>query len=60
MIVFDATAVVSAALREDSVPSRALLQAEHTDILALSAAVDAEIDEVLNRPDHGIHCIELG
>jgi putative PIN family toxin of toxin-antitoxin system len=50
VIVFDASAVVSAALREDSVPSRALLYAEHTDIFALSAAVDAEIEGVLNRP----------
>ena len=50
MIVFDASAVVSAALREDSVPARALLHAEDTDLFALSAAVDAEIEEVLNRP----------
>ena len=50
MIVFDASAVVSAALREDSVPGQALLHAEDTEIFALSAAVDAEIEEVLNRP----------
>ena len=50
MIVFDASAVVSAALRETSVPGRALLHAEATDIFALSNAVDAEIEEVLNRP----------
>lgn len=53
MIVFDASAVVSAALRETSVPGRALLHAEATDIFALSDAVDAEIDEVLNRPRFG-------
>lgn len=50
MIVFDASAVVSAALREDSVPERALLRAEELDLFALSAAVDAEIAEVLDRP----------
>lgn len=50
MIVFDASAVVSAALRENSVPERALLRAEETDIFALSAEVEAEIVEVLNRP----------
>ena len=50
MIVFDASAVVSAALRADSVPERALLRAEAIDIFALSAEVDAEILDVLNRP----------
>ncbi len=50
MIVFDASAVVSAALRADGVPERALLRAEETDILALSAEVDAEIAGVLERP----------
>lgn len=50
MIVFDASAVVSAALREDSVPERALLRAEETDVFALSPEVDAEIADVLNRP----------
>ncbi len=50
MIVFDASAVVSAALREDSVPERALLRAEAADLFALSAEVDAEIAEVLGRP----------
>ncbi len=50
MIVFDASAVVSAALREDSVPERALLRAEATDLFALSAEVEAEIVEVLGRP----------
>jgi len=42
--------VVSAALRENSVPERALLRAEETDVFALSAEVDAEIAEVLSRP----------
>ena len=50
MIVFDASAVVSAALREDSVPERALLHAEANDLFALSAEVDAEITAVLARP----------
>lgn len=50
MIVFDASAVVSAALREDSTPERALLRAEESDIFALSAEVDAEIAGVLERP----------
>jgi hypothetical protein len=50
VIVFDASAVVSAALREDSVPEQALLRAEETDVFALSAEVEAEIASVLERP----------
>lgn len=50
MIVFDASTVVSAALKADSVPERALLRAEATDVFALSTEVDAEIAEVLGRP----------
>ena len=50
MIVFDASAVVSAALRADSVPEQALLRAEEIDVLALSAEVEAEIVAVLERP----------
>ena len=50
MIVFDASALVSAALKADSVPERALLHAEEVDVFALSAAVETEIVEVLNRP----------
>lgn len=50
MIVFDASTLVGAALKVDSVPERALLHAEEADVLALSAAVEAEIAEVLNRP----------
>jgi putative PIN family toxin of toxin-antitoxin system len=50
LIVFDASTVVSAALKADSVPERALLRAEAIDVFALSAAVDAEIAEVLGRP----------
>lgn len=50
MIVFDASTLVGAALKADSVPERALLRAEEIDVLALSAAVDAELSEVLSRP----------
>jgi len=50
LIVFDASAVVSAALKADSVPERALLRAEEVDVFALSAPVDAEIVGVLKRP----------
>ena len=50
MIVFDASTVVSAALKADSVPERALLRAEETDLFALSTAVDVEIADVLGRP----------
>ena len=50
MIVFDASTLVGAALKVDSVPERALLRAEDVDLFALSAAVEAEIVEVLGRP----------
>ncbi len=50
MIVFDASAVVSAALKADSVPERALFRAEATDVFALSTEVDDEIAQVLGRP----------
>jgi uncharacterized protein len=50
LIVFDASALVGAALKADSVPERALLHAEEVDVIALSAAVDAEIAAVLSRP----------
>jgi predicted nucleic acid-binding protein len=50
LIVFDASALVSAALKADNVPERALLRAEEVDVFALSAAVDAEIAGVLGRP----------
>jgi putative PIN family toxin of toxin-antitoxin system len=50
LIVFDASAFVSAALKADSVPERALLRAEEVDVFALSAVVDAEIAEVFARP----------
>lgn len=50
MIVFDASTLVGAALKADSVPEQALLRAEEVDVFALSAAVAAEIEDVLNRP----------
>jgi quercetin dioxygenase-like cupin family protein len=50
LIVFDASTLVGAALKADSVPERALLRAEEIDVLALSAAVDAELSEALSRP----------
>jgi uncharacterized protein len=42
--------LVSAALKAESVPERALLRAEEVDVFALSAALDGEIAGVLNRP----------
>jgi hypothetical protein len=50
LIVFDASVVVSAALKLDGVPERALLRAEEVDVFALSASVDAELAAVLARP----------
>lgn len=50
MIVFDASALVGAALKADSVPERALLRAEEVDVFALSPEVEVEIVEVLGRP----------
>jgi uncharacterized protein len=50
LIVFDASSVISAALKADSVPEQALLRAEEADVFALSTAVDAEITEVMARP----------
>ena len=49
MIIFDVSALVSAALKVNSVPERALLRAEEVDVFALSTAVDGEIAGVLNR-----------
>ena len=42
--------MVGAALKRDSVPRRAIRKAREQDIIALSRAVFAEIDEVLQRP----------
>jgi predicted nucleic acid-binding protein len=54
VIVFDASALVSAALQVNSVPERALLRAEEVDVFALSAEVDAEIGGVLGRPKFAV------
>jgi putative PIN family toxin of toxin-antitoxin system len=53
LIIFDASTVVSAALKADSIPERALLRAEEVDVFALSTPVDTEIADVLNRPKFG-------
>jgi putative PIN family toxin of toxin-antitoxin system len=50
LIVFDASTLVSAALKANSIPERAVLRAEEVDLFALSAAVDGEFAEVLSRP----------
>jgi putative PIN family toxin of toxin-antitoxin system len=49
-IVFDASSIVGALLKPDSVPERALLLARARDVVCLSDAVEAEIREVLGRP----------
>ena len=51
IVVFDASSLVSAALKADSNPERALLRAVGTgNRLIVSAAVEAEYREVLSRP----------
>ncbi len=50
MIVFDASTIVGAALKTDSIPERAVSRAEEADVFALSTAVDREIADVLHRP----------
>ena len=54
MIVFDASTVVGAALKADSVPEQALFRAEATDVFALSIQVDDEIAQVLGRPKFAV------
>jgi len=49
-IVFDASSIVGALLKRDSVPERALLLARARDVICLSDAVEAEIRDVLGRP----------
>lgn len=49
-VVFDASALVGALLKPDSVPERALLLARTSEAVCLSAAVEAEIREVFARP----------
>jgi uncharacterized protein len=50
VIVFDATTLVSATFRRDSVPARAVRHGLQTDQVALSEAVLAEVLDVLDRP----------
>ena len=49
-VVFDASSIVGAALKTDSIPERALLLARSHDTVCLSSAVEGEIREVLQRP----------
>jgi putative PIN family toxin of toxin-antitoxin system len=49
-VVFDASSIVGAALKADSIPERALLLARYQDTVCLSPAVEREIREVLQRP----------
>lgn len=49
MIVFDASTLVSSALKAGSIPECALIRALNVDLVALSEAVDREIADVLNR-----------
>lgn len=49
-IVFDASSIVGALLKQDSVPERALLLARARHVICLSDAVEAEIREVICRP----------
>jgi putative PIN family toxin of toxin-antitoxin system len=49
-VVIDASTIVGAALKRDSVPEKALLLARATATFCLSAAVEAEIRDVLRRP----------
>ncbi len=49
-VVFDASSLVGALLKEGSVPERALLLARTSASIYLSAAVEAEIREVFARP----------
>jgi predicted nucleic acid-binding protein len=49
-VVFDASSVIGAALKQDSIPERALLLARSQESICLSPAVESEIREVLQRP----------
>ena len=50
LVVFDASCVVGAALKSDSIPRRALLSARERHTIALSASVFAEVEGGLGRP----------
>jgi putative PIN family toxin of toxin-antitoxin system len=49
-IVFDASSLVGALLKEGSVPERALMLARDADVICLSAEVEREIRAVFARP----------
>jgi putative PIN family toxin of toxin-antitoxin system len=49
-VVFDASSIVGAALKADSIPERALLLARSHATICLSPSVETEIREVLQRP----------
>lgn len=49
-VVFDASTLVGALLKEGSVPERALLLARSLETICLSTAVESEIREVFARP----------
>lgn len=49
-VVFDASSLVGALLKPDSVPERALLLARSYSIICLSPEVAAEVREVFARP----------
>lgn len=50
MIVFDASTLVSATFRRDSIPARAVQQALRADRIAVSEPVLTELFDVLARP----------
>jgi putative PIN family toxin of toxin-antitoxin system len=49
-VVFDASSIVGAALKEDSIPEQALLLARSLETICLSPAIETEVREVLRRP----------
>jgi predicted nucleic acid-binding protein len=49
-VVFDASSIVGAALKEDSIPEQALLLARSQETICQSPAVESEIREVLRHP----------
>lgn len=49
-VVFDASSMVGALLKANSIPERALLLARSNDMIWLSPSVESEIREVFARP----------
>jgi putative PIN family toxin of toxin-antitoxin system len=54
-VVFDASSIVGALLKPDSVPERALLLARSHETICLSPSVEAEIRDVFSRPRFAGH-----